>query len=91
MSKKLRADTRAVRGMVLASAVGMTAGGAVLGAAGAWAGSRWLESLLYEVSPSDPWVMASSVLVLVALGSVAAWVPARRATGVDPARALTAE
>jgi hypothetical protein len=87
----LGADTRAVRGMVLASAAGMTAGGAVLGAAGAWAGSRWLESLLYEVSPSDPWVMASSVLVLVALGGVAAWVPARRATGVDPARALTAE
>ena len=87
----LGADTRAVRGMVLASAVGMTAGGAVLGAAGAWAGSRWLASLLYEVSPSDPWVMASSVLVLVALGGVAAWVPARRATGVDPARALTTE
>ena len=87
----LGADAGTVRGMVLGSAIGMTAGGAILGMAGAWAGSRWLQSLLFEVSPGDPWVMASSVVMLLALGAVAAWVPARRATAVDPARALTAE
>ena len=87
----LGADAGAVRGMVLGSAVTMTVGGAILGAAGAWAGSRWLQSLLFEVSPADPRVMVSSVVTIVALGAVAAWVPARRATGVDPARALTSE
>ncbi len=87
----LGADAAAVRGMVLGSAIGMTTGGAILGAVGAWAGSRWLQSLLFEVSAADPTVMATSVVLLVVLGGMAAWVPARRATGVDPARALTTE
>ncbi|MEE8146959.1 MAG: FtsX-like permease family protein, partial [Longimicrobiales bacterium] len=87
----LGADAGSVRGMVVGSAVGMTAGGVILGVAGAWVGSRWLQSLLFEVSPADPWVIGSSVMMLVALGGLAAWVPARRATAVDPARALTTE
>jgi putative ABC transport system permease protein len=87
----LGADAGRVRGMVLGSAVAMTTGGALLGALGAWAGSRWLQSLLFEVSAADPGVMVTSVLLLVALGALSAWIPARRATGVDPATALASD
>ena len=87
----LGADAFSVRMMVLTSAVGMTAGGALLGVAGAWVGSRWLQDLLFEVSPADPGVMVFSVVLLVLLSGAAAWVPIRRATGVDPARVITME
>ena len=56
--------------------------------AGAVALTRYLLTLLFEVSPTDPLVLASSagVLALIALG--AAFLPARRATQVDPMIAL---
>ena len=87
----LGADAGSVRGMVLGSAIAMICAGGLMGAGVAWAGSRWLRSLLFEVDSTDPWVIGSSILVLVALGGVSAWIPARRATSVDPARALSSE
>jgi putative ABC transport system permease protein len=65
--------------------------GVVLGVIGALAATGLAASMLYGVEPRDPWTFAAVValLVLVALG--AAWLPARRATRVDPMTALRAD
>ena len=70
--------------MVLRESVRLTAPGIVLGLAGALAASRTLSSLLFEVSALDPWtyVGVAAVLGVVCLG--AAYLPALRATRVDP-------
>ena len=62
--------------------------GVVLGLAGAVAGTRVLRSLLYDVSPTDPLVLALVPLVLLAIAAVASFAPARRAAKVDPVEAL---
>ncbi|HEX7122191.1 MAG TPA: ABC transporter permease, partial [Gemmatimonadaceae bacterium] len=62
--------------------------GVVAGAAVAlWAG-RWVEPLLFQVSPRDPWVYGTVVLALVSVAVAASWAPARRASRVDPNVAL---
>jgi predicted permease len=63
----------------------------VLGVAGAFAATRLLNSLLFGVGASDPGTFAGIVLLVSAVAFVAAWVPARRATRVDPIIALRAE
>jgi predicted permease len=62
--------------------------GAAVGLAAAVGVSRWLASLLYEVRPTDPLALAGAVAALLAVGMVAAFVPARRASRMDPAVVL---
>jgi putative ABC transport system permease protein len=62
-----------------------------LGLAGAFAATRLLNSLLFGVGASDPATFAGIVLLVSAVAFIAAWVPARRATRVDPIIALRAE
>jgi ABC-type lipoprotein release transport system permease subunit len=50
-----------------------------------------MKSLLYEVSPTDPLTYAGVAAVLVAIAALASWLPARRATRVDPVVALRSE
>ena len=73
------------RGMVLAGA------GVLAGLAGAVGLSRLMHSVLYGIAPSDPLTFAGVALVLLAVALAASWLPARRATRVDPATALRAE
>jgi putative ABC transport system permease protein len=73
------------RGLVLVGA------GMVAGVVGAAAFTRVLGALLYEVSATDPAVFAGIVALLAVVGVGASYVPARRATRVDPAVALRAE
>ncbi|HEX5435822.1 MAG TPA: ABC transporter permease [Gemmatimonadaceae bacterium] len=80
-----------IRGAVLSEALMVIGIGAAVGLAGALAGSRVLASLLFEVSPTDPVALAGACVLLVAIGLVAAYLPARRATRVDPAQVLRAE
>jgi len=65
--------------------------GLVIGIPGALAATRVLSSFLYDTKPSDPWAFAAVSLVLIAVALIAACVPARRATRVDPMVALRYE
>jgi predicted permease len=87
----LGADVRQVRRMVLASGLRLAAAGVVLGLAGALVGTRVLASLVYGVSTTDPLTLVVTALVLGAAGLAASWIPARRATRVDPIVSLRSE
>lgn len=65
--------------------------GLVLGLAGALAGSRLLRSILFDISPNDPATFVIISLVLAGVALLASWLPARRATKVDPLVALRHE
>ncbi len=77
-----------VLGAVLGEVALLAAAGTALGLAGALALTRYLASLLYEVSATDPAVLAASAGILVGIAMGAAFLPARRATRVDPVIAL---
>jgi putative ABC transport system permease protein len=79
-----------VLGMVVREAVLMVVLGIVVGGAGALAVSRVMTSLLFETSATDPLTLTIVVLVLGVVGALAAYLPARRATRVDPLIALRA-
>jgi putative ABC transport system permease protein len=80
-----------VQGLVLREGLRLIALGLALGLAGAIAVTRLLGGLLIDVRPNDAGVLAAVVLVLAASAIVATWLPARRAAGLDPARALRDE
>jgi predicted permease len=80
-----------VRRTVLARALMLTLTGAAIGLAGAIAISRLLTGLLFEISPVDPVSLGVACGVLVLVGLLAAYLPARRATRIDPVHALRAD
>ena len=55
-----------------------------------WA-SRYVEALLFGVPPNDPATLAVAGLVLITVGIAAGWIPARRASSIDPVRVLHAD
>jgi putative ABC transport system permease protein len=71
--------------------MGIVAIALVLGVGGALATGRVIGSLLFGVSPSDPATYATVVGVLLAVALLACWIPARRASGVDPTTSLRRE
>ena len=62
--------------------------GLILGIAGSLALTRLLETMLYEIEPTDPATLIISTLVFLFVALLAIWVPARRATRIDPMEAL---
>ena len=87
----LGADGGRVRRAVMRYAALLTVPGILLGLMVSLAGSRLLDTLLFGAGRADPTPYALSVLVFLGVGAVAGWVPARRATRVDPSRTLAEE
>lgn len=87
----LGASRRDILGMVLRQGTFLTLAGLAAGLAGALLLTRVLESLLYQITPTDPltFVLVSTLLAAVAL--LACYLPASRATRVDPMNALRHE
>jgi predicted permease len=87
----LGAERAQVRWMVLSQSLALVATGLVLGIPAAAVSSRLVESLLFDLSPRHPLVFTAASVVMVVVGLVAAYVPARRASRIDPLVALRAE
>jgi putative ABC transport system permease protein len=87
----LGASRSDVLGLVLRQGLVYVALGLALGLAGAFAATRLLASFLFEVKPADPATYAAVAALLAAAALAATYVPARRATRVDPLTALRQE
>ena len=87
----LGAESRSVTAMVVRQGAGVVLGGILLGLVGAFGLTRVLGSLLYDVSATDPVTFVLAPLLLVAVSLLATWLPARKASKVDPLKALRAE
>jgi putative ABC transport system permease protein len=77
--------------LVLMRALRIVAAGLIVGLAGAAGVTRVLQRFLFGVTPTDPMAFTVVTLLLMAVGLMAAWLPARRATRIDPCDALRAE
>jgi ABC-type antimicrobial peptide transport system permease subunit len=77
--------------LVLGRGLSFVCAGVVLGLAASLGLTRVMESFLYGVKPTDALTFAAASVLLVAVAALAAWVPARRAAGVDPLIALRYE
>jgi putative ABC transport system permease protein len=84
----LGASRQDVVRMVLGQGARLAAAGVVVGLAGALLITRAIATLLFGISPRDPWTLAALSTGLTAVALLACYVPARRATRVDPIRAL---
>ncbi len=87
----LGARATAVRGMVVRQAAWLAGIGTVLGAGVALGVSRFLSAQLFEVEPTDPLTVAGAAALLVGVALAAAYVPALRASRVEPMRVLRNE
>jgi ABC-type antimicrobial peptide transport system permease subunit len=84
----LGAQSRDVTTLVLRTGMRLVLMGIVIGSAGAFALTRWMTSLLFEVSATDSLTFIMTALLLTAIALLACYIPARRATKVDPMVAL---
>jgi putative ABC transport system permease protein len=87
----LGAERRDVLGMILWQGLKITLSGAGAGLLAAWAAARLLTKLLYGVSATDPLTFGAVALLLTVVALIACYLPARRATKVDPLVALRQE
>ena len=87
----LGAGRRDVLRLVLTRALRVVLAGLIVGLAGAAGVTRVLQTFLFGVTPTDPIAFTIVTLLLFVVGLMAAWLPARRATQVDPSTALRAD
>ncbi len=87
----LGAQARDVVRLVVVDGLRLAVAGVAIGAAIAFFASKWVKPLLFNVSPKDPAVFALVALTLIVVAMVASWVPARRASRVDPNVALRSD
>jgi putative ABC transport system permease protein len=77
--------------LMLGHTVALTAVGVALGVGGALILGEVVAAQLYEVSPRDPFTLSATACILASVALVAAWLPTRRATAMDPVSTLRAE
>jgi putative ABC transport system permease protein len=87
----LGACSKDVLKLVLIKCMLLTAVGLLIGVGGALALTRLLSSLLYSVKPADPWTFSVVSLLMAIVALIAGYIPARRATKIDPMTALRVE
>src|SRR3954464_736092 len=84
----LGAQRRDVLGLVMRESMILVAVGVVLGIGGALGANRFVKTLLFGLAPSDPFALAAATAVMIAVSALAGYLPARRASKVDPMVAL---
>jgi predicted permease len=87
----LGADARAIVRLIVRQGMMLTLAGLALGLSGAVLLTRLMAGMLYGVSATDPLTFAAIALLLASVAWLACWIPARRATKVDPMIALRSE
>lgn len=87
----LGAQPGQVLSAVLREGLRLVLSGLLIGAAGSWVVMRVLNTLLFGVTAKDPWVFAGSALLLLVVGLIASYLPARQAASIDPMTALRYE
>jgi ABC-type antimicrobial peptide transport system permease subunit len=86
--RALGAQQGDILGLVMGPGLALTLTGAVLGIAGAAVLTRVIASLLFQVSATDPWTYLGIAILFVLVALAASYIPARRATRIDPTAAL---
>ena len=84
-------DAGQVRRRVVTSALRMASGGVVVGSLLALFTSRWLSTFVVGVDPRDPLMLGGAALTLGVVAMLAAYIPARRASRIDPLAALRSD
>jgi putative ABC transport system permease protein len=87
----LGADQQRVQRLVIGEGLSLASAGAVFGIVAALFATRVLRTMLYDLAPSDPATYVGVAAVLAATAILASWLPARRASRVDPVEALRAD
>jgi ABC-type lipoprotein release transport system permease subunit len=87
----LGATAAAVRRQVVSQGARVVLAGAIIDVLAAYASTRLLGTLLYDVKAVDPLVFAAMSFVMVGMGVLASYMPARRASAVDPIEALRSD
>ncbi len=87
----LGASASLVQRDVLAKTLRLALAGVALGTIGSFALSKWIGSLLFGTTPTDPATFSGVILLLCTVALVAAYIPARRASRIDPMRLLRTE
>jgi ABC-type antimicrobial peptide transport system permease subunit len=87
----LGAQASQIRAMVTRQSLGLVAAGIAVGVPVSLAGARVSSTLLFGIAPGDPFTIVAVVVSVLLVGWLAASIPARRASSVDPARVLQCE
>jgi predicted permease len=87
----LGASRKAVLGLMLLDSAKIVVPGACVGMAAALAATRFVESILYGLKPTDPATIVGAMALLLTVAAAAAYLPARRAAGINPVEALRCE
>jgi predicted permease len=87
----LGAQKRQVLGMIVGKGMGVAGIGLVVGLTGAFALTRCLTSLLFDIEPTDPATFAGAALLIALMALFACWLPAHRAAKINPMEALRYE
>jgi len=74
--------------LVMREVLLLAAGGVAIGLAAAWGATRWISTQLFGIQPTDVLTMLAAALGIAAVAAAAGYLPARRAVGIDPMRAL---